>query len=201
MRVFQPIDLKDVEQGPFTFDGNGWALLTAAKAPAMGESGQAVNTMTISWGGMTYKWNGKTLAAGTITIPFSIFQGTTRRACTVTYSTLPSGITLNTNEGIRAAKGDFLCFFDHEQFRREMKYLGMVSGRHEDKIAGARLTVSYDSGIPYFDEAKDVLLCHTLYRQAFTPEGFVDRSLRDSFYEKGDEHTMYIAEIRKVMIR
>ena len=176
MRVFQPIDLKDVEQGPFTFDGNGWALLTAAKAPAMGESGQAVNTMTISWGGMTYIWN---------------------KRCAVIYVRE----SRYTKEFIDEAGRFSLCFFDHEQFRREMKYLGMVSGRHEDKIAGARLTVSYDSGIPYFDEAKDVLLCHTLYRQAFTPEGFVDRSLRDSFYEKGDEHTMYIAEIRKVMIR
>ena len=53
--------------------------------------------------------DGKTLAAGTITIPFSIFQGTTRRACTVTYSTLPSGITLNkNNEGTASAEGSLV---------------------------------------------------------------------------------------------
>ena len=50
--------------------------------------------------------DGKTLAAGTIAIPFSIFQGTTRRACTVTYSALPSGITLNANTpGTSSAEG------------------------------------------------------------------------------------------------
>ena len=53
--------------------------------------------------------DGKTLAAGTITIPFSIFQGTTRRACTVTYSALPSGITLNTNTpGTASAEGSLV---------------------------------------------------------------------------------------------
>ena len=53
--------------------------------------------------------DGKTLSAGTITIPFSIFQGTTRRACTVTYSTLPSGITLNNNnEGTASAEGSLV---------------------------------------------------------------------------------------------
>ncbi len=44
--------------------------------------------------------DGKTLAASTITIPFSVFQGTSRKACTVTYSTLPSGITLHTNGNV-----------------------------------------------------------------------------------------------------
>lgn len=53
--------------------------------------------------------DGKTLAAGTITIPFSIFQGTTRRATTVTYSTLPSGITLNKNtDGTASAEGSLV---------------------------------------------------------------------------------------------
>ena len=53
--------------------------------------------------------DGKTLEAGTITIPFSIFQGTTRRAATVTYSTLPSGITLNKNtDGTGSAEGSLV---------------------------------------------------------------------------------------------
>ena len=53
--------------------------------------------------------DGKTLAAETITIPFSIFQGTTRRAATVTYSTLPSGITLNKNtDGTASAEGSLV---------------------------------------------------------------------------------------------
>ncbi len=53
--------------------------------------------------------DGATLAADTITIPFSIFQGTSRKACTVTYSTLPSGITLDTNTpGTTSAEGSLV---------------------------------------------------------------------------------------------
>lgn len=33
-----------------------------------------------------------------ITIPFTVFQGSTRRACSATTSTLPSGVTLNTSQ-------------------------------------------------------------------------------------------------------
>ena len=170
MRVFQPIDIKDTDEGPFTFDGEGWTLITAAKAPALGETAPKVNTMTASWGGVTYVWN---------------------KRCAVMYVRE----SRYTREFLDEAGRVSLCFFDHQQFRREMKYLGAVSGRDEDKIAGARLTVSYDNGIPYFDEAKDVLLCHTLYHQTFTPEGFHDPALRTQFYPNGDEHIMYIAEI------
>lgn len=49
---------------------------------------------------------GLVAAAQTITIPFTVFQGATRRACTATYSSLPSGITLKTNTaGTSSAAG------------------------------------------------------------------------------------------------
>lgn len=46
--------------------------------------------------------NGKAKAASTIVIPFAGYIGTTRAACSVTYSTLPSGVTLASN-GNKAA--------------------------------------------------------------------------------------------------
>ena len=46
--------------------------------------------------------DGKAKAASTIVIPFAGYIGTTRAACTVTYSTLPSGVTLASN-GNKAA--------------------------------------------------------------------------------------------------
>lgn len=52
--------------------------------------------------------DGNTKEAGTITIPFSIFQGTSRKAATVTVTTntLPSGITVGTNTaGTTSAEG------------------------------------------------------------------------------------------------
>ena len=176
LRVFQPIDIKDTDEGPFQFGGDNWTLITAAKAPEVGDTSLKVNTMTASWGGITYIWE---------------------KRCAVIYVRE----SRYTREFLDEAGRFSLCFFDHAKFRGAMKYLGSVSGRNEDKIAGARLTVAYDSGIPYFNEAKDVLLCRTLYRQDFKPECFTDRKIREEFYEKGDEHTMYIAEIKKVMIR
>ena len=41
--------------------------------------------------------DGKTTSASTITIPFAGYLGNSRKACTVTYSTLPTGITLGSN--------------------------------------------------------------------------------------------------------
>lgn len=41
--------------------------------------------------------DGKTSGASTINIPFAGYLGNSRKACTVTYSTLPSGITLSSN--------------------------------------------------------------------------------------------------------
>lgn len=49
-------------------------------------------------------------AAQTITIPFAGFIGTTRAACSVTYSTLPSGITLNKNTAGTASADGSLVF-------------------------------------------------------------------------------------------
>ena len=50
--------------------------------------------------------DGKTLAASSITIPFTIYKGTSRVAATVTASGLPSGITTGTNTaGTTSADG------------------------------------------------------------------------------------------------
>lgn len=54
--------------------------------------------------------SGNTTTATTITIPFAGYQGTTRKACTVTYSTLPSGITLNKNTAATASADGSLVF-------------------------------------------------------------------------------------------
>ena len=53
--------------------------------------------------------DGTVSEATTIEIPFSVFQGTSRKAATVTYSTLPSGMTLNKNTaGTTSAEGKLI---------------------------------------------------------------------------------------------
>ena len=46
----------------------------------------------------------------TITIPFTAYKGTSRVACTATYSTLPSGVTLKTNTTGTTTAGGTLSF-------------------------------------------------------------------------------------------
>ena len=77
--------------------------------------------------------DGKTLAASTITIPFSIFQGTSRKAATVTYSTLPSGITLSANNaGTTSAEGSLV--------------LSVASGSNLGGAAGGEITLTFSTG-------------------------------------------------------
>ena len=53
--------------------------------------------------------DGTVSEATTIEIPFSVFQGTSRKAATVAYSMLPSGMTLNKNTaGTTSAEGKLI---------------------------------------------------------------------------------------------
>ncbi|MBQ5918449.1 MAG: hypothetical protein IIW92_07810, partial [Lachnospiraceae bacterium] len=56
-------------------------------------------------------------------------------------------------------------------------YMGKVSGRDEDKIAKAGLTVSMKDGIPVFEEAESTLLCKKLYAGEINAKDFVDESI------------------------
>ena len=84
---------------------------------------QESNTMTISWGGVGVFW-GKNVVY--------VFVRDSRY----------------TKELIDA--GDFFSLtFVSDQYRDALNYCGSHSGRNEDKIANAGLTVDYRHGIPY----------------------------------------------------
>ena len=122
LHVFQPVELDDILEGAFRFGGDTWALLTAKK-------GDKVNTMTVSWGGITYIWN---------------------KTCAVVYVRE----SRYTRELIDSSKKFSLSFLNRDEFKSLKKYLGSVSGRDEDKISNARLNVNYyEDDIPFIDEA------------------------------------------------
>lgn len=80
--------------------------------------------------------------------------------------------------------------------RGQLSYLGRVSGRDEDKVAGAGLTVEFtELGNPIYAEADLAIECKKLYGQQF------DASLMPAeqreWYEKSGLgiHYMYIGEI------
>lgn len=135
--------------------------------------GDKVNAMTASWGGVGVMW-GKNVAY--------IFVRESR----YTKEFLDNNDTLS------------LAFFS-EEYRKMLGYMGKVSGRDEDKIAGANLTVTFKDGIPVFEEASETLLCRKMYAGPISPEHFIDEEIDSKWYESKDYHTMYIVEILDVM--
>lgn len=139
-----------------------------------GEADGRSNAMTASWGGMGILW-GKPVAF--------LFIRPTRY----------------TKEFIDKADGLTLSVFPEDR-RKMMNYFGTVSGRDEDKIKKSGLTVKHDQGRTYFDEARVTMLCRKLYAQEMKPECFIDKSCDEKWYQ-GDYHTMYIAEIEKILVQ
>lgn len=135
---------------------------------------KAVNTMTASWGGFGILWN-KPVA--TIYV----------RPQRYTYQFIEDQ--------------DFfsLCFFTDEQ-HEILSYCGSHSGKDEDKIAKCHLTTAYDEGIPYFQEARLVIICRKNYYHDIDPTHFLDEDIAHH-YPKHDYHRMYIGEITKILVK
>ena len=87
------------------------------------------------------------------------------------------------------------------KYRKEMKFLGTVSGRDEDKISEAKVNVGYHNGVPYIDEANMVLICRVMSQTPVKKEGFLDETIDSQWYSSKDYHNMYIAEITDVLAR
>ena len=138
---------------------------------------EKINTMTISWGGLGVLFNR----------PVAYIVLRPQRYTKIFVDENP---TLS------------LTVFSPE-YRNTLSYLGVASGRNEDKIAKSGLTPAFAgcacgcgcAETPYFEEAKYVFLCKKLIAQEFKPENFVDRSKIAENYPKGDFHTVYICEI------
>ena len=93
-----------------------------------------------------------------------------------------------------------LCVMD-KSFKKQMAYLGSVSGRDEDKIGKAGLTPVYADNTVWFQEAKLVLVCKKLYHSELQESGFLYQETIDQNYPLRDFHTMYVGKIEKVLVR
>ncbi|QEH67178.1 flavin reductase [Cellulosilyticum sp. ST5] len=132
-----------------------------------------VNTMTASWGGLGIMWNKK--VAYIFIRPQRYTREFVDSADRLSISVLPNS------------------------YRKELGYLGRVSGRDEDKISKANLTVKQYEDVPYFDEARLTLICKKLYAQALKEECFIDKGIIDEWYPERDYHIMYVVEIEKIL--
>ncbi len=131
------------------------------------------NTMTVSWGGVGIMW-GKPVAFTFIRPQRYTFE------------------FMENNEYFT------MSFFDESQ-RDALKFCGSRSGRDCDKVKETGLTPAFtDEGVPYFEEARLVLVCKKMYSQFLNEESITDCESVAKWYND-DYHKMYISEIVKVL--
>lgn len=133
------------------------------------------NTMTVSWGGVGIMW-GKP-------VTFTFIR--------------PQRYTFEFMEN-----NDYfsMSFFNEEQ-RDALKFCGSKSGRDLDKVKETGLSPAFtENGVPYFEEAKLVLICKKMYSQFLNEESITDPQSVNKWYDN-DYHKMYISEIVKALIK
>lgn len=164
-----------IEINPDELDKSPFKLIGKDWMLITAKKNDKVNTMTASWGGLGVMW-GKDVA-------YIVVR--------------PQRYT---KEFIDNAENFSLTFFD-DSFKKQLSYLGSVSGKNEDKISKSNLTIIDLNRTPYFEEGKMSIICKKLYAQEFKPECFIDTNLDEKWYPNKDYHTLYIAEIEKILIK
>jgi flavoredoxin len=171
IKEIRPMDLTD---NVFKLIGQDWLLVSATH-------GGKTNGMTASWGGLGVLW-----------------------ARPVAYIFIRP--TRYTKEFVDASGYMTLSVFE-QKYKPMLQYFGTVSGRDEDKIATYALTLKEFGAHTYFEEARLTLLTKKLYAQPLDQSFFTDAAVNEqedfptTYYPEHDYHTMYIAEIEKVLIR
>ena len=155
------------------FSENPFKLIGSDWMLITAKKGDKTNMMTASWGGVGILWN-KPVA--------TIYVRPQRY----------------TKEFIDNEEYFYLCVLP-EEYRQILNYCGTKSGRDEDKIAETKLTIDESEKAPIFKESRLVLICKKLYAQDLTEQSFIDKSLVEKNYKAKDFHTMYIAEIEKIL--
>ena len=133
------------------------------------------NTMTASWGGVGIMW-GKNA---------------------VTVYIRPQRYT---KEFVDREETFTLSFYG-EDYRDALNLFGKVSGKDRDKVKEAGFTPYFTDGTVAFEEAEIILICRKMYADDIKPEKFIDKDAEGKWYPQKDYHTMYIAEVLKVLVK
>lgn len=131
------------------------------------------NTMTASWGGFGVMWNKE--------VVFVVIR--------------PQRYT---KEFVDVAEEFSLSFFD-DSHKKDLSFLGKVSGRDENKIAKTALKIHSDGAVPYFEEADIVITAKKLYAQPMEKKFFLEQTVEEQWYPNKDHHILYVAEITKIL--
>lgn len=133
-----------------------------------------VNTMTASWGGFGVMWNKN--------VVFVVIR--------------PQRYT---KEFVDNADSFSLTLFDNS-YKKDLGYLGKVSGRDENKIEKVGFNILKNKeGIPFFKEAETAIFVKKLYIQPMGGEFFLDQKITETWFPQKDYHVLYIAEITQVL--
>lgn len=162
-----------IEINPKELQANPFQMIDGDWMLITAEKDGQVNTMTASWGGLGIMWHKP--VAYIVIRPQRYTKAFVDAADTFSLSILP------------------------KEFKKQLQYLGTVSGRDEDKIQKSGLTLATMANTPYFEEANMVFICRKLFAQDYTPDSFIDPGI-EKYYPEKDYHTLYIAEIEKLMI-
>ena len=166
--MFKTVDPKELKDNVFSLIGDRWMLITAG-------TGEDLNTMTASWGGLGILW------------------GSPVATCYIR----PQRYT---KEFVDREEYFTLTFFE-EEYRQALALCGSKSGRQVDKVKECGFTVkTAPCGAPYFEEASLVLVCRKRFAQEMDPAN-IPEDVKASFYPAQDYHTMYIGEIVEVLQR
>lgn len=134
------------------------------------------NTMTVSWGGVGVMWNYP--VAIVVIRPQRYTFEFTERCDKLTLSFLP------------------------EEFRKALTYCGTHSGRDEDKISNAGLSVTFtEEDTPAIAEARLVLECRKLYTDNIKAENFIEQGIVERWYPESDFHKVYVLQITNAYIK
>ncbi len=134
------------------------------------------NCMTASWGGIGVMWNYPVAVA--VIRPQRFTYEFTEREDKLTLS------------------------FLGEEYRKALTYCGTHSGRDEDKIANAGLSVAFtESDTPAIAQARLVLECKKLYVSDLKAENFLDQTIIKRWYPEKDFHRAYVLQILKAYIK
>ena len=162
------------ELAPSQITDNVFELIGKDWALVTAGDSESFNTMTISWGGMGIMWNKP--------VTFTFIR--------------PQRHTF----GFLENNGYFsLSFFD-ESYRKALSFCGSHSGRDVDKVKETGLTPAFtEDGVPYFEEARLVLVCKKLYGQFLGEESVVEEAVKGNY--NNDYHKMYVSEIVKALCK
>lgn len=170
MNDFKQITPEELENA-FRLIGKDWMLITAKGQDENGKD--TVNTMTASWGGMGILWNKP--------VAFCFIR--------------PQRYTHTLTE----QSDRFSLSFFSEEYRSALRLCGTKSGRDINKFEATGLTPAMAEDAPFVKEARIVLLCRKLYADVLKEASFLDPALLQN-YKDGDFHTVYVAEIEKILV-